>query len=65
MQPHQLRVVEERQDLDEKRAKLAAFIGGEVYKKLDDAEQTRLNRQLVAMTVYSNILVERIAAFTE
>ena len=63
--PHQLRVIEERQALDEKRQKLTAFIGGEIYRKLDGMEQSRLNRQLEAMTLYSNILVERIAAFAE
>jgi len=63
--PHQLRVIEERQELDEKRQKLTAFIGGELYRKLDNMEQSRLNRQLEAMTLYSNILVERIAAFGE
>lgn len=63
--PYQLRVIEERQLLDEKRLKLRAFIGGEIYRKLDDIEQSRLNRQLEAMTLYSNILAERIAAFAE
>jgi hypothetical protein len=63
--PHQLRVIEERQALDEKRQKLTAFIGGELYRKLDSVEQSRLNRQLESMTLYSNILVERIAAFAE
>ena len=65
MQAHQLRVIEERQELDEKRAKLTAFIGGDIYRKLDHVEQSRLNRQLEAMTLYSNILVERIGAFAE
>jgi hypothetical protein len=63
MQPHQQRVLDEKSELDEKRTKLTAFIGGDIYRKLDPVEQSRLNRQLEAMTLYSNILGERIAAF--
>lgn len=63
MKPHQERVVTEKNELDEKRGKLTAFIGGETYRTLDQVEQSRLNRQLEAMTLYSNILGERIAAF--
>lgn len=64
MQPHQERVVIEKHELDSKREKLTVFVGSEVYRTLDTAEQYRLNRQLEAMTLYSNILGERIAAFT-
>lgn len=53
----------ERYELEDKRAKLTAFIGGETYLTLGTAEQTRLNRQLEVMTLYSKILGERIAAF--
>lgn len=63
MHPHQERVVTEQTDLDSKRQKLTAFIGGGTYRTLDPVEQSRLNRQLEAMTLYSNILGERIAAF--
>jgi hypothetical protein len=66
MKPHQERVVTEKNELDAKREKLTAFIGGSldgVYRTLDKIEQSRLNRQLEAMTLYSNILGERIAAF--
>lgn len=63
MKPHQERVVTEKTELDDKRSKLTAFIGGETYRTLDQVEQSRLNRQLEAMTLYSNILGERIAAF--
>ena len=64
MKPHQERVVIEKTELDEKRKKLTAFIGGDVYRTLGDLEQSRLNRQLEAMTLYSNILAERISAFS-
>lgn len=63
MKPHQERVVTEKTELDTKREKLTAFIGGDMYRTLDKTEQSRLNRQLEAMTLYSNILGERIAAF--
>ena len=63
MQPHQERVVAERHDLDEKRTKLTAFIDGETFETLDAAEQNRLRRQQDAMSVYSEVLAERIAAF--
>ena len=64
MQPHQQRVVDEKTDLDAKRDRLRSFVGGDTYRTLDQAEQSRLNRQLEAMTLYSNILEERITAFT-
>lgn len=64
MQPHQERVVTEKTQLNERRQKLVAFIGGDTYRTLDKVEQSRLNRQLEAMTLYENILGERIAAFS-
>lgn len=63
MEPHQERAVIEKSELDKKRSKLAAFIGGDTYRTLDRLEQSRLNRQLEAMTLYSNILAERITGF--
>lgn len=65
LQPHQQRVVTERAELDEKRAKLEAFIGSDTYFTLSGMEQNRLQRQHWAMTDYSNILSERIRAFHE
>jgi hypothetical protein len=65
MAPHQERVVTEKKELDEKRDKLTAFLRGEAYRSVKGPEQLRLERQLVAMTLYSDILGERIAAFTE
>ena len=63
MQPYQQRVIDEKEDLDSKRDRLRAFFGTDLYRELDPIEQSRLNRQLEAMTLYSNILAERIAAF--
>ena len=54
----------EKAELDKKRTKLTDFIGtNKTYRSLDASEQSRLNRQLEAMVLYSNILGERIAAF--
>ena len=63
MKPHQERVVTEKNELDAKRENLTVFLGSEVCRTLHKMEQSRLNRQLEAMTLYSNILGERIAAF--
>ncbi len=63
MQPHQERVVAEKKELDDKREKLGAFIEGKIYQSLIQEEQHRLSQQAIAMTTYSRILGERIAAF--
>lgn len=63
MLEYQERVTHERADLDEKRAKLNSFIDGKTFEALDAAEQDRLRRQQDAMSVYSEVLGERIAAF--
>lgn len=63
MQDFQLRVIEERQSLDEKRVKLAVFISGDLFKSLPLDEQDRLRRQLDVMDAYSQILCERISEF--
>lgn len=61
--PHQQRVVDEKQELDDKREKLIAFYSAPIFHGLPESEQTRLLRQGVAMRTYSEILAERIAAF--
>jgi hypothetical protein len=63
MQPHQQRVVEEKEQLDLKIAKLDGFVHGTIYAALPDPERNRLMRQFCFMKDYSNVLLERIAAF--
>lgn len=64
MAPHQQRVVDEKNDLNEKLGKLSSFISGsEIYKKLPYDEQCRLKAQLFAMQMYFNILDDRIDNF--
>lgn len=65
MAPHQERVVTEKKSLDEKLFQLKGFLETDVFEDLDSAEQERLRCQVVAMTAYSDILQERIAAFKE
>lgn len=64
MQPHQKRVVDEKTDLDAKLAKLRLFFTGSIYPSLSEDERDRLQRQESAMHDYSEVLGERIAAFT-
>ena len=65
MQPYQERIVKEKRDLDEKIVLLSQFIRDDKSKYVDlpSDEKLRLLNQQSAMTVYSNILGERIAAF--
>ena len=66
MQPHQLRVVEEKAELDKKAHALSEFIGlSPIFETLDPAEQERLKEQNEIMWQYSEILGARIAAFAE
>jgi len=65
MQPYQLRVIAEQQELDAKIALLNAFLNSEKSSTLDAAERYRMQRQLSAMTIYTHCLGERIANFVE
>lgn len=61
---YQERVVIEKEELDGNRQRLTTFIGGsDDYRALSAIEKSRLHRQLEAMTLYSNVLSERIEAF--
>lgn len=57
------RVVAEKMELDDKIRKLTAFVGGEIFASLPDAERSRMSIQLQHMNGYSEILSQRIAAF--
>lgn len=62
--PHQQRVVEERDQLAERFAKLGKFIDeGMVFCTLPLGERRRLEDQAAVMDEYLAILNERIAAF--
>ena len=63
LEPHELRVIAERNQLDERREKLKAFMASPASKGLDPFERARLVRQSMAMKAYSDVLAERIDAF--
>lgn len=62
--PHQHRVVVEKQQLDERLAALEVFFENPVYDGLDCSERKRLQLQVSFMRAYSDVLGERIAAFS-
>lgn len=63
MMPHQLRVVDEKKDLDDKIEKLMLFIRTPTFEAVDSDEQSRLRIQLSTMIAYGTVLGERIAHF--
>lgn len=64
MRPHELRVVEEKAELDKKLAALDSFIRVDGrFAALPEAECDRLRRQYDLMAAYSAVLGARIAAF--
>lgn len=63
VQPHQQRVIIEKEELDDKVDKLGKFLNGSIFVGLPHEEQDRLNEQVAHMRRYSDILGERIAAF--
>lgn len=65
MQPHQQRVIDERDELSNKLTKLNAFINSDTFteKVKDLRERDRLILQKFIMTRYLEILNERITAF--
>lgn len=64
LQPHQQRVVDEKDELDKKTQALSNFIGlNGVFNTLPADEQERLRVQNDLMWQYSEILGARIAAF--
>lgn len=64
MQPHQQRVIQERDELKAKATALSEFIGNNpVFETIDVDEQERLKEQCEIMWQYFEILERRIAAF--
>lgn len=64
MQPHELRVHAEKQDLADKVEKLDAFIKGVTFIGLDDFDKQLLRTQLAVMESYGRILDLRTRRFT-
>jgi hypothetical protein len=64
MEAHQVRVVEEKKELDEKLEKLNQFINNsDVFIRLDSVDCGLLEDQAEVMQEYSRILGIRIARF--
>ncbi len=62
---YQTRAIDEKSDLDNKIAKLRAFIEEKgIYLELPATEQNLMSEQLAVMSRYSIILDLRIKAFT-
>ena len=60
MKPFQVRVTNEKTELDTKIASLKDFINHTQFATLNGDEQKLLSQQLEVMIQYSNILGERI-----
>lgn len=63
--PHQQRVVDEKDEVSDRLAKLLAFFHGPIFPALDEAEHSRLRNQARFMDGYAAVLEERIAAFEQ
>ena len=63
MQPHQLRVIQERKDLDCRLGNLVAFFASVRFALLPQEDKDLLKRQADVMAEYSHILSDRIARF--
>lgn len=63
LQPHQQRVVDESNEVNERAKKLADFSETDAFRALDPEEIRRLNRQLNILELYCDVLRDRIEAF--
>lgn len=64
LQPHQQRVVDEKNELADKVTKLAAFIlDNPIFTTLEASEQKDMHIQLFCMENYLNVLERRINRF--
>ena len=61
MEDFKKRLIVEREELDDKLAKLEAFIGSPRFENLDERNRELLVSQRGAMRQYSDILAERIS----
>jgi len=63
MQPHQQRVIDEYDALNDKAKALYMFFTNKIFDSLDIDEQELLKMQYYSMMVYAGILQKRIAKF--
>ena len=55
------RLIEEKEQLNERIEKLESFVGSDKFSSISAVQQSLLNVQLQSMRTYSQVLVERIA----
>ena len=58
------RLIEEKDQLDERIDKLTQFQSSEAWEKIHVTQMTLLNIQVKAMETYSQVLAERLALLT-
>jgi hypothetical protein len=63
LQPHQQRVVDEKNELDFKREALRDFLYTDTFAALPDGERGLMQAQYILMGNYSDILQSRIEGF--
>ena len=63
MNDFRTRMKEELDALSEKIAKLFAFLGSDVYRRLGERDRELLNLQLQHMLAYRFVLSERLAIY--
>lgn len=61
MKPHEQRIIDEKNALDEKLIKLSSFVRTEAFYALRTEDRQLLRRQREVMLEYSDILGDRIA----
>lgn len=65
MQDYQLRVLKEKNELDERIEKLTKFIADDYFNSLSPRDQELLNQQQTIMLEYQNILGQRLESWQE
>lgn len=63
LQPWQQRVIDEKNELDERVTKLSIFIESPAFNEVDVMEQNRLRIQLELMLELQDVLLARIRVF--
>lgn len=63
IEPHQQRVINEKDDLDKRIIALKRFVNSNSINLASEGEQELLKKQLVVMTSLSDILMARISTW--
>ena len=65
MEAYQQRVVEEKEQLDQKLAKLKAFFSTDLFRNLPEEDSSLMKDQAFCMNEYSLVLGKRIERFSK